>query len=211
MPVPRVRMASQINCGGVTMLNQKRLSLAIWVIDYCFSGILFIWLRVRNKILHSLPRITLHSWCDSPMISTRDFVIRDNHWQITSLVTKINVIPCNSSIILYKFHHIMFTCLSQHSHPVIDICHTGHYIGYWVHDFLFIFLHHRSTLSVEDLLRIVHQKCMNYVPVDARVSRNIYTHTKHSYCIVLCRVSVSMCVHMYLCACAQVCVDIYTI
>ena len=29
-----------------------------------------------------------HSWCDLPMIFTRDFVTRENHWQIASLVTQ---------------------------------------------------------------------------------------------------------------------------
>ena len=37
------------------------------------------------------------------MISTRDFVTRENHWQITPLVTKKIVIHGNSCIILYIF------------------------------------------------------------------------------------------------------------
>ena len=47
-------------------------------------------LRVRNKIIHSLAWITIfgHSWCDLPLIFSRDFVTRENHWQITPLVTK---------------------------------------------------------------------------------------------------------------------------
>ena len=47
-------------------------------------------LRVRNKIIHSLPWITIfgHSWGDLPLIFTRDFVTRENHWQITPIVTK---------------------------------------------------------------------------------------------------------------------------
>ena len=65
-------------------------------------------LRVRNKIIHSLPWITIFgdSWGDLPLIFTRDFVTRENHWQITPLVTKtslftvthalffISTIPC---------------------------------------------------------------------------------------------------------------------
>ena len=42
MPVPNVRVSSQINCDGVAMLSQKRLTLATMaksVIDNCFSGI----------------------------------------------------------------------------------------------------------------------------------------------------------------------------
>ena len=30
-----------------------------------------------------------HSWGDLPMIFTCDFVTRENHWQITSLLTKL--------------------------------------------------------------------------------------------------------------------------
>ena len=49
--------------------------------------------RVRNKIIHSLPWITIfcHSWGDSAMIFTRDFVTRENHCRIASRVTNLNV------------------------------------------------------------------------------------------------------------------------
>ena len=48
-------------------------------------------LRVRNKIIHLLPWIPIfcHLWSDSAMIFTRDFVTRENHCRIASLVTKI--------------------------------------------------------------------------------------------------------------------------
>ena len=36
--------------------------------------------RVRNKMIHS--------WCDLPMIFTRDFITHENIWQIASLVTQ---------------------------------------------------------------------------------------------------------------------------
>ena len=41
VPMPCIRMMSQINCVDVTMLSQKRLPLATmgkWVITDCFSG-----------------------------------------------------------------------------------------------------------------------------------------------------------------------------
>ena len=46
-------------------------------------------LRVRNKLIHSLLWITIfgQSWSDLPMSFTRDFVTRENYWQIASLVT----------------------------------------------------------------------------------------------------------------------------
>ena len=68
--------------------------------------------RVRNKIIHSLPWITIfgHSWGDLPMIFTHDFVTRENHWQITSLVTKKIVIHGNSCIILYIFIISLWNC-----------------------------------------------------------------------------------------------------
>ena len=47
-------------------------------------------IALRNKIVHSLPwwRFLGHSWGDLPIIFTRDFVTREKHWQIASLVTQ---------------------------------------------------------------------------------------------------------------------------
>ena len=74
-------------------------------------------------MIHSLPWITIfghswgdlpickfaspHSWGDLPMIFTRYFVTRGNHWQITSLVTKV-VIHGNSCIMFYFLQHSSF-------------------------------------------------------------------------------------------------------
>ena len=46
--------------------------------------------RVRNKIIHSLPWITIfgHSLSELPMTFTHDFVTRENQWQITSILNK---------------------------------------------------------------------------------------------------------------------------
>ena len=54
-------------------------------------------------MIHSLPRITTwgHSWCDLPMIFTRDFVTRENNWQNRLTRDPKIVIHGNSCIILY--------------------------------------------------------------------------------------------------------------
>ena len=74
MPVPRVCVTAQVNSGDVTMLGQRRLSLATmtkWAMADC----------VLNKIKYGLPWITTfdHSWSDSPMIFIRDCITRENH------------------------------------------------------------------------------------------------------------------------------------
>ena len=50
------------------------------------------WLRHSWKLLANCltrdPKIVFHSWSDLPMIFTRDFVTRENYWQIASLVTQ---------------------------------------------------------------------------------------------------------------------------
>ena len=47
------------------------------------------------------------------MIFTRDFVTRENHWQITSLVTKKIVIHDNSCITLYFLCVLAIFLVSQ--------------------------------------------------------------------------------------------------
>ena len=42
------------------------------------------------------------------MISTRDCVTRENHWQIASLVTKKSVINGKLYFILYPFYFVNF-------------------------------------------------------------------------------------------------------
>ena len=104
MLVSRVRVTSQIHCGDVTMLNRKRPSLATvakWAIDHCFSRIVCSGHKIackkwNNTFVTVINDFLGHSWCDlpmifirdEPMIFTRDFVTRENHWQIASLVTQ---------------------------------------------------------------------------------------------------------------------------
>ena len=39
-----------------------------------------------------------HSWCDLPMIFTRDFVTRENYWQIASLVTQKSLFTVTNAL-----------------------------------------------------------------------------------------------------------------
>ena len=41
MPVSYIRVTSQITCGDVKIISQKRLSLAKSAIDNCFGGIMY--------------------------------------------------------------------------------------------------------------------------------------------------------------------------
>ena len=47
-----------------------------------------------------------HSWGDLPMIFTRDFVTRENHWQIASLVTQKSLFTVT--------HALFFILLRRH-------------------------------------------------------------------------------------------------
>ena len=51
-----------------------------------------------------------HSWGDLPMIFTRDFVTRENHWQITSLGTQKSLFT-----VTHALFFISFTLLILHS------------------------------------------------------------------------------------------------
>ena len=97
MPVPDVRVTSQINCGDVTILSQKRPSLATMaksaIDNLFFSGILCSGHRIvckkwNNTFVTMNINCFAHSWSDLPIIFTLDFVTRENYWQIASLVTQ---------------------------------------------------------------------------------------------------------------------------
>ena len=113
MSVPRHRVTSQINYDDVTILRVSQkipllATMAKWVIDYCFCGIVYsghkkrAW-EIKWYILYREQRFFGHSWCELRMIFTRDFVIREDHWHIISFGTKI-VIHGNSCINPYFFH-----------------------------------------------------------------------------------------------------------
>ena len=59
--------------------------------------------------MHELPWITIfgHEWGDLPMIFMSDEVTSENHWQITSRVTKKIVIHGNECIILFLTCYFM--------------------------------------------------------------------------------------------------------
>ena len=126
MVVSYIRVTSQINCGDVTILNQKRLSLATRAkpaIDNCFGGIEYSGhqIRVRNKIIHSSPWITIfgslvmrfandfHSWLRHSWKSLANRLTRD---------PKI-VIHGNSCIILYISNALAMEILQSCTKPGI--------------------------------------------------------------------------------------------
>ena len=49
-----------------------------------------------------------HSWGDLPMIFTRDFITRENHWQITPLMTKKSLFT-----VTYALFFIYYTLLQK--------------------------------------------------------------------------------------------------
>ena len=104
--------------------------------------------RSKNKIIHS-PLITIlgHSWCDLPMIFTLDFVTRENHWQIASLVTQKSLSTVSHALFfmswtnglgdshIYSMKHrtsIPDNCWSLHAKcmPSTYICNESRYFSY---------------------------------------------------------------------------------
>ena len=59
--------------------------------------------------------VFVHSWCDLPMIFTRDFVTRENHWQITSLVNKKPLFTI--TLALFFIHILLRVCYPTQSIP----------------------------------------------------------------------------------------------
>ena len=79
--------------------------------------------RVRNKIIHPLPGITIfgHSWRDSPMIFTRDFVTRENHCQIASLVTQKSLFTVTHALFLISLTLPDSKAVLHHSVHIIQV------------------------------------------------------------------------------------------
>ena len=69
--------------------------------------------------MHELPRITIfgHEWGDLPMIFTGDEVTSENHWQITSRVTKKSLFTATNVFFCY-LHAIL--CI-EHTIPLKTI------------------------------------------------------------------------------------------
>ena len=113
MLVSYIRVTSQINCGDVTILNQKSLSLATTAksaIDNCFGEIERSGHQIACKKLNNT-FITVNN----------DFrVTRENYWQIASLVTQKS----------------LFTI----THALFFICHiytAGHGWGIYIYIYIF--------------------------------------------------------------------------
>ena len=118
--------------------------------------------RGRNKMIFSLPLKTIfgHSWGDLPIIFTRE-----NHWQITSRVTKKIFIRGNSCIILY-ITTAARVCISRdiqhhrswrqkHWHCIISrMSYFKH--GYWIATGYFLLNTNRCHTSFIIYLKIVH-------------------------------------------------------
>ena len=102
MLVYPVRVTSQINCGDVTMPWKTVLDDNCDMSDrWLFSEkmcVKDIKLRIRNKIIHLLPWTTILG--SLVMRFTNDFVTRENHWQITSLVTQKSLFTVTHALFL---------------------------------------------------------------------------------------------------------------
>ena len=66
--------------------------------------------------MHELPWITIfgHEWGDLPMIFTSDEVTSENHWQITSRVTKKSLLTVTN--VLFHFLHAILC--PEHTIPL---------------------------------------------------------------------------------------------
>ena len=113
MSVSYIRVTSQINCGDVTILNQKRLSsapIAKSAIHNCFSGIVcsghqIACKKYNNAFVTVNNDVLGHSWCDLPMIFTRDFVTRENCWQTASLLTQKPLFTATHALFFISYQH----------------------------------------------------------------------------------------------------------
>ena len=81
--------------------------------------------------MHSLPWITIfkNSWGDLPMIFIRDFVTRENHWQITPLVTKISLFTVIHAL-FFMYHIRQTSCIVCQSLCEVNLYRPTSFI-YW--------------------------------------------------------------------------------
>ena len=112
MLVPYVRVTSQINCGDVTILSQKRPSLAAMaksaIDDWFYIGIVcsgHIKQSMRNKIIYSLPWITIFGWLLMRFANDLHSWLRHSWQSLANRLTRDPkiVIQGNSCINLYLF------------------------------------------------------------------------------------------------------------
>ena len=69
--------------------------------------------------MHELPWITIfgHKWGDLPIIFTSDEVTSENHWQITSRVTKKSLFPVTNVL----FYFLRVILCPEHMIPLKSI------------------------------------------------------------------------------------------
>ena len=124
MSVPHVRLTSQINYGDVTMLSQIMPSLATmtkWVIDDLFLAELCVQdieYRVRNKIIQSLPWITI-LWS-----LTKRFANDFQSWLRHSWKLLANRPTRDQKFIIHGYSCIILYIL----HPCVIYCHNPFFI-----------------------------------------------------------------------------------
>ena len=107
MPVSYIRVTSQINCGDVTILNQKRLSLATMAksaVDNYFS-----------RIVCSGHQIVCKKQGNTVVTANNDFgvtceaiclVTRENYWQIASLVTQKSLFTVTHALFFTSLEYL---------------------------------------------------------------------------------------------------------
>ena len=78
-------------------------------VSFCYLKLKAIFTQpMKYRIMHELPWITIfgHEWGDLTMILTSDPVTSENHWQITSPVTKRSLLTA-TNVLFYFFHAIL--------------------------------------------------------------------------------------------------------
>ena len=145
-----------------------------------------------------------HSWCDLPMIFTRDFVTRENHWQIASLVTQKSLFTAThalffiSLINMFAVHPICIQdsiCQMSSMGPGNDLAcnkkqditstNADHYV--W---------HHLASLGHTELRQCNPQCIWIFI---SQEYENIFTHFVPEYYLieqkifkVICRVYITL-------------------
>ena len=106
MPVPRVRVTSQINCGDVTRLIRKGRPWRQWRFErstIVFSGFVCsghkIACKKYNDVWAMVNNDFCHSWGDTSMHFTRDFVTREK--SLPNRLTRLYHCSAVDNIVLY--------------------------------------------------------------------------------------------------------------
>ena len=185
MLVSYIRVTSQINCGDVTILTQKRLSLATTAksaIDNCFGGIecpghQIACKKYNNTFVTVNNDFLGHSWCDLPMIFTRDFVTRENDWQIASLVTQKS---------LFTVTHALFFIYCIVSYCFVLYCITSTFVVVYSPYYFFIYLEIRYHVHVWHVVKFILLKFSQTQYIVLRLISNVFkSYMVYSVRIVL--------------------------